>query len=85
MSFGTPRFKRFKKDLRYQKQPLSSWVTPRSETETNDDNNRIVSGTNDEGSKAVKSIFGTKAFNYAKPVSLIREAIKQATGPDERL
>ena len=83
VGFGTPRFKRFKKDLRYQRQPLSSWVTPRSETETNEDNNRIVSGTNDEGAKSVKSIFGTKAFNYAKPVSLIREAIKQATRPDD--
>lgn len=82
VGFGTPRFKRFKSELRYHNQPLSSWITPRSERETLDKGeNSIVSGTNDEGSKAVKAIFGSKAFNYAKPVALIRELVRQSTGP----
>jgi adenine-specific DNA-methyltransferase len=84
VGFGTPRFKRFKKDLRNPTRPLSSWITPRSEIETKaDDENSIVSGTNDEGAKSVKSVFGSKAFNYAKPVSLIRELVRQSTGPDD--
>ena len=83
VAFGIPAFKRYKADLRNPTQPLSSWITPRSETNTSEDENRIISGTNDEGAKAIKSIFGSKAFNYAKPVSLIRELIRQSTGPGD--
>jgi adenine-specific DNA-methyltransferase len=84
VGFGTPRFKRFKRELRYHNQPLSSWITPRSEVDTLDpEENSIVSGTNDEGSKAVKAIFASKAFNYAKPVSLIRELVRQSTDPGD--
>jgi hypothetical protein len=80
VGFGTPRFKRYKKDLRNATQPLSSWITPRSEEATVDEGaNAIVSGTNDEGAKVIKDVFGEKAFNYAKPVSLIRELVRQST------
>lgn len=84
IGFGTPAFKRFKKDLKNQTQPLSSWVTPNSERDTiPKDSNMIVSGTNDEGAKVIKGIFGGKAFNYAKPVSLIRELIRQSSSPGD--
>ena len=84
IGWGTPAFKRYKKDLKSQTQPLSSWITPRSESDTIPENtNMIVSGTNDEGAKVIKSVFGSKAFNYAKPVSLIRELIRQSTGPQD--
>lgn len=43
----------------------------------------IVSGTNDEGAKIIRSVFGSKAFNYAKPVSLIRELTRQSTSPGD--
>lgn len=84
VGFGTPAFKRYKKHLKNPTQPLSSWITPRSETGTVEaGSNTIVSGTNDEGAKAVKDIFGTKAFNYAKPPSLIREMIRQTSSPGD--
>jgi len=84
VGFGTPRFKRFKNDLKRATQPLSSWITPKSEVElAGEDENTIISGTNDEGAKAVKTIFGSKAFNYAKPVSLLRELIRQASSPGD--
>lgn len=84
VGFGTPAFKRYKKDLRNSTQPLSSWITPRAEAgATEADTNIIVSGTNDEGAKLVKEVFGHKAFNYAKPVSLIRELVRQSTGPGD--
>lgn len=84
MGFGTPRFKRYKKFLRNPTQPLSSWITPRAEKDTVEAGaNAIVSGTNDEGAKVIKDVFGEKAFNYAKPVSLIRELVRQSTGPDD--
>ncbi|MGR3512369.1 MAG: site-specific DNA-methyltransferase [Paracoccaceae bacterium] len=84
IGYGTPAFKRYKKDLRNPRQPLSSWISPRAEAElVDDDSNTLVIGTNDEGAKEIKSVFGSKAFNYAKPVSLIRELVRQSTGPDD--
>jgi len=84
VGFGAPRYKRFKKDLRNPTQPLSSLVVSRSdEKHIGTDENVIVSGTNDEGSKQIRSVFGSKAFNYAKPVSLIRELVRQSTGSND--
>lgn len=84
IGWGTPAFKRYKKDLKSQTQPLSSWITPTAEANTvGEGANMIVSGTNDEGAKVIKDVFGEKAFDYAKPVSLIRELIRQSTGPDD--
>ncbi|MBY5841085.1 site-specific DNA-methyltransferase [Rhizobium leguminosarum] len=84
VGFGTPAFKRYKSDLRNATQPLSSWITPRSEARTKDEDEiSLVSGTNDEGAKTIKDLFGEKAFNYAKPVSLIRELLRQSTSPDD--
>ncbi len=84
IGWGTPSFKRYKGDLKNQTQPLSSWITPNSESTTVPENsNMIVSGTNDEGAKVIKDVFGEKAFDYAKPVSLIRELVRQSTGPDD--
>ncbi|MEM8575999.1 MAG: DNA methyltransferase [Pseudomonadota bacterium] len=48
-----------------------------------DGGNTIVAGKNDEGAKSVKEVFGRKAFNYAKPVSLIRELVRQSTSPGD--
>lgn len=84
IGYGTPAFKRYKKDLRNLRQPLSTWITPRSEAKTvTEDANALVVGTNDEAAKDIKAVFGSKAFNYAKPVSLIRELVRQSTGPDD--
>lgn len=81
IGYGTPAFKRYKKDLRNPRQPLSSWISPRAEAEMiDDDSNTLVIGTNDEGAKEIKAVFGSKAFNYPKPVSLIRELVRQSTG-----
>lgn len=84
VGFGVPAFKRYKKDLRNATQPLSSWITPRSEEATvGEAANAIVSGTNDEAAKVIKEVFGEKAFNYAKPVSLIRELVRQSTNEND--
>jgi len=84
VGFGSPRYKRFKSELRSQTQPLSSWITPKSEAETlPDEENSLISGTNDEGAKEIKNVFGSKTFNYAKPVSLIRELVRQSTSPND--
>ena len=85
VGFGTPSLKRYKKELKAPTQPLSSWITPNFETDTlpEGDVNEIVAGTNMEAAKTIKDVFGSKAFNYAKPVSLIRELVRQATSPGD--
>lgn len=84
VGFGMPRFKRLKSELKNPTQPLSSWVANKpAELSDTDDANFLTAGTNDEGSKAIKAIFDFKAFNYAKPVSLIRELVRQSTGPGD--
>ncbi|MBW4056942.1 MAG: site-specific DNA-methyltransferase [Proteobacteria bacterium] len=83
VGFGRPAFKRYKADLRNLNQPVSSWVVPNSEQKKYEADNSFVSGTNQEGAKAVAAIFGTKTFNYAKPPSLIKELVRQTTGNND--
>ena len=43
----------------------------------------FVSATNQEGARIVAEIFGDRAFNYAKPLSLIKNLLQQATRPGD--
>jgi adenine-specific DNA-methyltransferase len=45
--------------------------------------NSFVSSTNQEGARIVAEIFGDRAFNYAKPLSLIKGLLSQATQPND--
>ncbi len=36
-----------------------------------------------EGTDEIQAIFGSKAFNYPKPVSVIRELVRQSTSPGD--
>ena len=83
VGFGRPQFKRYKADLRNQAQPLSSWVVPNSEDGAYEAENSFVSSTNQEGARVVAEIFGYRAFNYAKPLSLIKNLLAQATRPND--
>jgi adenine-specific DNA-methyltransferase len=87
VGFGIPQWVRYKSELKNANQPLSSWITPLSEAKTVpegedvDPNAFIVAGMNQEGTTSIQDIFGSKAFNYTKPVSLIREMVRQAASP----
>ena len=83
VGFGRPQFKRYKADLRNQKQPLSSWVVPTSEEDAYEAENSFVSSSNQEGARVITEIFGDRAFNYAKPLSLIKGLLAQATRPGD--
>lgn len=85
VGFGTPSLKRYKSELKNPTQPFSSWITPNFEADQSiiEDKQQAVVGTNMVAAKEIKSVFGSKAFNYAKPVSLIRELVRQSTGPDD--
>ena len=83
VGFGRPQFKRYKADLRNQTQPLSSWVVPTFEVGDYAAEGSFVSATNQEGARVVAEIFGDRAFNYAKPLSLIKNLLQQATRPGD--
>ncbi len=83
VGFGRPQFKRYKADLRNQTQPLSSWVVPSFEDGAYEADASFVSATNQEGARVVAEIFGDRAFNYAKPLSLIKNLLQQATRPND--
>jgi len=83
VGFGRPQFKRYKADLRNQTQPLSSWIVPTFEDGNYEAENSFVSSTNQEGARVVAEIFGDRAFNYAKPLSLIKGLLSQATRPND--
>ena len=82
---GRPQFKRYKDDLRNQTQPLSSWITPSFEDGSYAAETSFVSSTNQEGARMVAEIFGDRAFNYAKPLSLIKNLLRQATRPGDTI
>lgn len=84
VGWGVPRFKRHKSDIKNQTQPLSSWVASTVD-KTNSDNESAVELTSSltgESDSHLKSIFGKKVFNYAKPPSLMRELLRQSTRVD---
>ena len=83
VGFGRPQFKRYKADLRNQTQPLSSWVVPTFEAGDYEAEGSFVAATNQEGARVVAEIFGDRAFNYAKPLSLIKNLLQQATRPGD--
>ncbi len=56
---------------------------PQFETEDYEAENSLVSATNQEGARQVAQIFGDRAFNYAKPLSLIQGLLQQATRPGD--
>ncbi|WP_196053653.1 site-specific DNA-methyltransferase [Paracoccus lichenicola] len=80
IGLGSVRRKLFLKDLKQDTKPVSSWANAEA---VNPEANVIAAGMNQEGSKTVQSIFGSRAFDYAKPVSLIRELVRQSTGPGD--
>lgn len=87
VGFGVPTWTRYKSELKNASQPISSWITPVFEAGTLDadesDHTQLVSNTNQTGTTEIQDIFKRKAFTYAKPVSLIRELLRQALGPND--
>ncbi len=81
VGFGRPTFKKFWSDLRSHVSPLGSWIARISEdlSAEEDDVSFIRTTGAGEGTGEVQSVFGYKAFPNPKPVSLIRELVRQST------
>ena len=65
-----PMKKRFANELKSDTNPFSTWMTD--------------IGLNTEGTKAVYTLFDDKSlFNYAKPISLVKNLVQQVTFDDD--
>jgi adenine-specific DNA-methyltransferase len=82
VGFGRPGFKKYWKNLQSHIAPLSSWISRRNEPEFEEIHTFATDGSG-AGTNDLQAVFGRKAFNYPKPVSLIRELIRQAAGPND--
>ncbi len=86
IGFNKPRFKRYKKNLRNETQPLSSWVSEAGKPDVDDaDGGSVVlaSGMTSEGTKLLRAMNLDSAFPYPKPLSLIQGLLSQATRPND--
>jgi adenine-specific DNA-methyltransferase len=79
IGFSKPRFKRFKKDLKRDTQPLSSWIAETGKGEGGE-SFVIETGMTAEGTKALRAMGLSTEFSYPKPPSLIKNLIAQSTG-----
>lgn len=84
IGFGRPRLKRYVQELDEDRQPLSSWIRPKAdrETEERDDVLELTSAYGEEGGQILQAMFAEKVFNYPKPLSLVTELLRQATTPE---
>lgn len=82
VGFGRPGIKKFWTNLRSHVSPLSSWIARINEDE-DPEREMIRSGAGGEGTNEIQRIFGFKAFPNPKPVTLIRELVRQSTKPGD--
>jgi len=80
--FGRPLFKKHWKFLRSHVNPLSSWIARLGEDE-DDEVCGLRSPQAGEGTEVIQAIFGSKIFQYPKPMLLIKELLAQATRPGD--
>lgn len=78
-----PMVKRYKKNLKSAVNPISTWIREMSDkSESEVEVFEMQAGLNTEGTRQLQEIFENKVFDYPKPVSLVRELIRQVTDDD---
>lgn len=85
-----PRYKTYYDPQNLKPTPISSWIESSgtnvkdlSVEEAEYDLSILTTGMNQEGGKLLQKIFGTKAFSYPKPVSLVASLVRAATKDDD--
>lgn len=84
---GRPSRKHFLREKQKLTAPLSSWIAGVNEDvdfdlDFEDDITTIRSPRGREGSDQIKELLGSKAFDFPKPPTLIKNLIEQAAKPD---
>jgi adenine-specific DNA-methyltransferase len=78
-----PMVKRYRKNLKSEVNPISTWIKGNGSDSGDDGVVELQAGLNSEATKSIQAIFGSKAFDYAKPLSLIRALIGQVCDDGE--
>ncbi|WP_419774397.1 site-specific DNA-methyltransferase [Halarcobacter sp.] len=71
--------KKYKYEIKEKYQPISSWIRNKSEEEYNEEIGQLSSQMTQQGSKLLQDILEKKAFQFAKPLSLLEALIEQST------
>jgi adenine-specific DNA-methyltransferase len=79
---GRPMVKRYRKNLKSDVNPVSTWIRGLSETASDEKVTALTSALTSEGGKVLQEIFQNVPFNYSKPPSLISSLIKQVVPKD---
>ena len=86
---GRPSRKDYLRRKKKLMAPVSSWIAGKNEEvdylydDAESEMELMRSERGGEGTDAINAILGTKAFNHAKPPSLIRALVGQASGPGD--
>ena len=83
VGFGRPLFKKHWSDLRSHTNPLGSWIARLTEIYDDEDFAVLRSPQAGEGTEVIQEVFGSKAFQYPKPPTLIRNLLAQTTKPGD--
>jgi len=78
-SESRPMLKRYRKNLKSEVNPVSTWMRGRSETSVPDEDGSVSlqTGLNSEGTRSIQELFESTIFNYSKPPSLLRGLLQQ--------
>jgi len=79
VGFGRPLFKKHWSDLRSHTNPLGSWIARLTEVQDDEDFVVLRSPQAGEGTEIIQEVLGSKAFQYPKPPTLIRNLLSQTT------
>ncbi|TXH06527.1 MAG: site-specific DNA-methyltransferase, partial [Candidatus Moraniibacteriota bacterium] len=84
MGYGKPRYKRHLSEVKKTEKPLSTWIVPYAnrkdiDQEDIDEKDVLITGYTSDGTSLVSKLLGHKAFDYPKPLALIKALIQQAT------
>lgn len=77
-----PMTKRYLSDLRSTIDPVSSWIEGKK-SKGNEGKTTLKSGLNTEGTKQIQQMFGSKLFDYPKPISLIESLVYQVASEND--
>jgi adenine-specific DNA-methyltransferase len=85
IGYGKPRFKTYKKQVRSECQPLSSWIAEPNKAENEEEaaSYGIESGMTSEGTKVLRTYALGEKFPYPKPLSLLKNLIRQSAKPGD--
>lgn len=77
----TPRVKAYAEDAKRDRKPVSTWLAERGRNgrDEYDEHDAVVLevGKNEEGTRALKSLFGEFGAVYPKPISLVASLVQQ--------